>query len=84
MHMWLEVVIDTTSNSKKPEVTRSEEEKKWKQGLRWLGKAVWSGMETLPSVIESCRVLMVTPPMFRLFIFNLIKGLVRQTFFTDF
>ena len=75
-----------TPTQKKSEVTRSEEEKKWKQGLRWLGKAVWSGMETLPSVIAKAAVLMVTTPlMFLLFIFNLIKGLIAtDIFFTDF
>ena len=62
---------------KKSEVTKPEEEKKWKKGLRWLGKAIWSGMKNLPSVIVRAAALMVaTPLMFLLFIFNLIKSLI--------
>ena len=65
-----------TPTQKKSEVTKAEE-KKWKKGLRWLGKAVWSGMKNLPSVITRAAVLMVaTPLMFLLFIFNLIKSLI--------
>ena len=65
-----------TPTQKKSEVTKAEE-KKWKKGLRWLGKAVWSGMKNLPSVIARAAVLMVaTPLMFLLFIFNLIKSLI--------
>lgn len=48
-----------------------------KKGLRWLGKAIWSGIKNLPSVIARAAVLMVaTPLMFLLFIFNLIKSLI--------
>ena len=66
-----------TPTQKKSEVTKPEEEKKWKKGLRWLGKAIWSGMKNLPSVIVRAAVLMVaTPLMFILFIFNLIKSLI--------
>lgn len=65
-----------TPTQKKSEVTKAEE-KKWKKGLRWLGKAIWSGMKNLPSVIVRAAVLMVaTPLMFLLFIFNLIKSLI--------
>ncbi|WP_247946855.1 hypothetical protein [Streptococcus oralis] len=65
-----------TPTQKKSEVTKAEE-KKWKKGLRWLGKAVWSGMKNLPSLITRAAVLMVaTPLMFLLFIFNLIKSLI--------
>ena len=65
-----------TPTQKKSEVTKAEE-KKWKKGLRWLGKAVWSGMKNLPSLIARAAVLMVaTPLMFLLFIFNLIKSLI--------
>ena len=61
----------------KSEVTKPEAEKKWKKGLRWLGKAIWSGIKNLPSVIVRAAVLMVaTPLMFLLFIFNLIKSLI--------
>ena len=61
----------------KSEVTKHEAEKKWKKGLRWLGKAIWSGIKNLPSVIVRAAVLMVaTPLMFLLFIFNLIKSLI--------
>ena len=71
-----------TPTKTKSEVTKPEEEKKWKQGLRWLGKAGWSGMEPLPSVIAKAAVLMVTTPlMFLLFIFNLIKGLIATDIF---
>lgn len=66
-----------TPTKTKSEVTRPEEEKKWKKGLRWLGKVLWSGMKNLPSVIARAAVLMVaTPLMFLLFIFNLIKSLI--------
>lgn len=66
-----------TPTKTKSEVTKSEEEKKWKKGLRWLGKAIWSGIKNLPSVIARAAVLMVaTPLMFLLFIFNLIKSLI--------
>ena len=65
-----------TPTQKKSEVTKAEE-KKWKKGLRWLGKAIWSGIKNLPSVIARAAVLMVaTPLMFLLFIFNLIKSLI--------
>ncbi|WP_247916589.1 hypothetical protein [Streptococcus oralis] len=66
-----------TPTQKKSEVTKPEEEKKWKKGLRGLGKAIWSGMKNLPSVIVRAAALMVaTPLMFLLFIFNLIKSLI--------
>ena len=66
-----------TPTKTKSEVTKPEEEKKWKKGLRWLGKAIWSGVKNLPSVIARVAVLMVaTPLMFLLFIFNLIKSLI--------
>ena len=66
-----------TPTKTKSEVTKSEEEKKWKKGLRWLGKAIWSGVKNLPSLIVRAAVLMVaTPLMFLLFIFNLIKSLI--------
>jgi hypothetical protein len=65
-----------TPTKTKSEVTKPEE-KKWKKGLRWLGKAIWSGIKNLPSVIVRAAVLMVaTPLMFLLFIFNLIKSLI--------
>lgn len=65
-----------TPTQTKSEVTKPEE-KKWKKGLRWLGKAIWSGIKNLPSVIARAAVLMVaTPLMFLLFIFNLIKSLI--------
>ena len=66
-----------TPTKTKSEVTKPEAEKKWKKCLRWLGKAIWSGMKNLPSVIARAAVLMVaTPLMFLLFIFNLIKSLI--------
>lgn len=66
-----------TPTQKKSEVIKPEEEKKWKKGLRWLGKTIWSGMKNLPSVIVRAAALMVaTPLMFLLFIFNLIKSLI--------
>lgn len=65
-----------TPTKTKSEVTKPEG-KKWKKGLRWLGKAIWSGMKNLPSVIARAAVLMIaTPLMFLLFIFNLIKSLI--------
>ena len=47
-----------TPTKTKSEVTKPEG-KKWKKGLRWLGKAVWSGMKNLPSVIARAAVLIV-------------------------
>lgn len=65
-----------TPTKTKSEVTKPEE-KKWKKVLRWLGKAIWLGIKNLPSVIVRAAVLMVaTPLMFLLFIFNLIKSLI--------
>lgn len=65
-----------TPTKTKSEVTKPEE-KKWKKGLRWLGKATWLGIKNLPSLIAKAAVLMVaTPLMFLLFIFNLIKSLI--------
>ena len=65
-----------TPTQTKSEVTKPEE-KKWKKGLRWLRKAIWSGIKNLLSVIARAAVLMVaTPLMFLLFIFNLIKSLI--------
>ena len=65
-----------TPTKTKSEVTKPEG-KKWKKGLRWLGKAIGSGIKNLPSVIARAAVLMVaTPLMFLLFIFNLIKSLI--------
>lgn len=66
-----------TPTKTKSEVTKPEEEKKWKKGLRWLGKVLLSGIKNLPSLIARAAVLMVaTPLMFLLFIFNLIKSLI--------
>lgn len=66
-----------TPTKTKSEVTKSEEEKKWEKYLHWLGKAIWSGVKNLPSVIVRAAVLMVaTPLVFLLFIFNLIKSLI--------
>ena len=65
-----------TPTKTKSEVTKPEE-KKWEKGLRWLGKVLWSGIKNLPSLIAKAAVLMVaTPLMFLLFIFNLIKSLI--------
>lgn len=65
-----------TPTKTKSEVTKPEE-KKWKKALRWLGKVLWSGIKNLPSLIAKAAVLMVaTPLMFLLFIFNLIKSLI--------
>ena len=65
-----------TPTKTKSEVTKPEE-KKWEKGLRWLGKAIWLGIKNLPSLIAKAAVLMVaTPLMFLLFIFNLIKSLI--------
>ena len=65
-----------TPTKTKSEVTKPEE-KKWKKVLRWLGKAIWLGIKNLPSLIAKASVLMVaTPLMFLLFIFNLIKSLI--------
>lgn len=52
-------------------------ETKWKKGLKWLGQAILTGLKNLPGLIMKAGVLMVTTPlMIVLFIFNLIKMLI--------
>ncbi|HEM3208280.1 TPA: hypothetical protein U2E55_001753 [Streptococcus suis] len=50
---------------------------KWKKGLTWLGGALLVGLKNLPYLIMRTAILLVTTPlMILLFIFNLIKSLI--------
>lgn len=52
-------------------------EAKWKKGLTWLGGALLAGLKNLPYLIMRTAILLVTTPlMILLFIFNLIKSLI--------
>ncbi|MBY4967257.1 hypothetical protein FAJ35_11425 [Streptococcus suis] len=52
-------------------------EAQWKKGLTWLGGALLAGLKNLPYLIMRTAVLLVTTPlMILLFIFNLIKSLI--------
>ncbi|NQP10639.1 hypothetical protein HO934_04615 [Streptococcus suis] len=52
-------------------------EAKWKKGLTWLGGALLVGLKNLPYLIMRTAILLVTTPlMILLFIFNLIKSLI--------
>ncbi|HEM3534075.1 hypothetical protein [Streptococcus suis] len=58
-----------------PQVVPSEA--KWKKGLTWLGGALLAGLKNLPYLIMRTAILLVTTPlMILLFIFNLIKSLI--------
>lgn len=52
-------------------------ENKWKKGFRRLGQVLLTGMKNLPGLLMKAAVLMVTTPlMIVLFIFNLLKSLL--------
>lgn len=52
-------------------------ENKWKKGLKRLGQVLLTGMKNLPGLLMKAAVLMVTTPlMIVLFIFNLLKSLL--------
>lgn len=52
-------------------------ESKWKKGVKWLRQALLAGVRNLPGLIMKAAILMVTTPlMIVLFIFNLLKCLL--------
>lgn len=52
-------------------------ENKWKKRLKRLGQVLLTGMKNLPGLLMKAAVLMVTTPlMIVLFIFNLLKSLL--------
>ena len=62
---------------KKTTVDQQPKENKWKKGLSWLGHVLLTGVKRLPSLLVRAAILMVTTPlMILLFIFNLIKSLL--------
>ncbi|MCK1226204.1 hypothetical protein [Streptococcus uberis] len=62
------------TTSKAPQAPKAN---KWKKGLKWLGQALLAGLKNLPGLIMKAAVLMVTTPlMILLFIFNLLKSLL--------
>ncbi|EHI69592.1 hypothetical protein ACVRY7_02410 [Streptococcus ictaluri] len=60
-----------------PQAPQVPKEDKWKKGLKWLGQALLASLKNLPGLIMKAAVLMVTTPlMILLFIFNLLKSLL--------
>lgn len=52
-------------------------ESKWKKGVKWLRQALLAGVRNLPGLIMKAAILMVTTPlMIVLFIFNFLKCLL--------
>lgn len=57
--------------------TQPPKENKWKKGLKRFGQVLLTGMKNLPGLLMKAAVLMVTTPlMIVLFIFNLLKSLL--------
>ncbi|WP_164683779.1 hypothetical protein [Streptococcus hyointestinalis] len=55
-------------------------ESKWKKGVKWLRQALLAGVRNLPGLIMKAAILMVTTPlMIVLFIFNFLKCLLGTT-----
>ncbi|MGT2755485.1 hypothetical protein [Streptococcus ovis] len=62
------------TTSKAPQAPK---ESKWRNGLKRVRKALLAGLKNLPGLIMRAAVLMVTTPlMILLFIFNLLKSLL--------
>ena len=60
--------------SKAPQAPK---ENKFKKGMFWIGQAILASLKNLPGLIMKAAVLMVTTPlMILLFIFNLLKSLL--------
>lgn len=59
------------------EAPQAPRENKWKKGIQWIRQALLAGLRNLPGLIMKAAVLMVTTPlMILLFIFNLLKSLL--------
>ena len=59
------------------EAPQAPRENKWKKGIQWIRQAFLAGLRNLPGLIMKAAVLMVTTPlMILLFIFNLLKSLL--------
>ncbi|VTP86006.1 hypothetical protein [Streptococcus equi] len=66
-----------TPHQKASEDPQAPKENKFKKGMRWIGQALLAGLKNLPGLIMRAAVLMVTTPlMILLFIFNLLKSLL--------
>lgn len=66
-----------TSRQRASKAPQAPKANKWKKGLKWLGQALLAGLKNLPGLIMKATVLMVTTPlMILLFIFNLLKSLL--------
>lgn len=66
-----------TPRQKASEAPQAPKANKWRKGMQWLGKALLAGLKNLPGLIMKAAVLMVTTPlMIVLFIFNLLKSLL--------
>ena len=66
-----------TPRQRATEAPQAPKANKWRKGLQWLGKALLAGLKNLPGLIMKSGILMVTTPlMILLFIFNLLKSLL--------
>lgn len=66
--------------SKAPQAPK---ENKFKKGMFWIGQAILASLKNLPGLIMKAAVLMVTTPlMILLFIFNLLKSLLVTAILT--
>lgn len=66
-----------TPRQRASEASQAPKENKWKKGLKWIGKVLLASLKNLPGLIMKAAVLMVTTPiMILLFIFNLLKSLL--------
>ncbi len=66
-----------TPNKATQVVPQQIKENKWRKTGKWLGQALLAGLKNLPGLIMKAAILMVTTPlMIVLFIFNLLKSLL--------
>lgn len=66
-----------TPNKATQVVPQQIKENKWRKTGKWLGQALLAGVKNLPELIMKAAILMVTTPlMIALFIFNLLKSLL--------
>lgn len=66
-----------TPRRKASEAPQAPKESRWRKGFKWMKQALLAGLRNLPGLIMKAASLMVTTPlMILLFIFNLIKMLI--------
>lgn len=66
-----------TSRQTDSKAPQAPKENKFKKGMFWIGQAVLASLKNLPGLIMKAAVIMVkTPLMILLFIFNLLKSLL--------